>query len=113
MASAPNEIEKRRRWFERYVINLEKESVVAPRGKGERYRCPCCHYKTLEERGGYEICPVCGWEDDGQDDGDADTIRGGPNGMLSLTLARKNYIEFGAASENWLEHSRQPKLDEE
>jgi hypothetical protein len=30
------------------------------------YRCACCHYKTLFGRGGFEICPVCYWEDDGQ-----------------------------------------------
>ncbi|WP_198674015.1 CPCC family cysteine-rich protein [Chitinophaga alhagiae] len=26
--------------------------------------CPCCGYITLSERGGYEICPICFWEDD-------------------------------------------------
>jgi hypothetical protein len=28
--------------------------------------CPCCGFRTLEEeeRGGFEICGVCGWEDD-------------------------------------------------
>jgi hypothetical protein len=30
--------------------------------------CPCCNYKTLEERGQYTICRVCFWEDDGNDD---------------------------------------------
>jgi hypothetical protein len=42
------------------------------------------------ERGGFEICPVCFWEDDGQDDPDADVVLGGPNGQLSLTQARNN-----------------------
>ncbi len=26
--------------------------------------CPCCGYKTLPTRGGYDLCPVCWWEDD-------------------------------------------------
>ncbi len=30
--------------------------------------CPCCGYKTLKERGQYEICSVCYWEDDGNND---------------------------------------------
>jgi ferredoxin-thioredoxin reductase catalytic subunit len=30
--------------------------------------CPCCKYKTITERGDYEICPVCDWEDDGSED---------------------------------------------
>ncbi len=54
-------------------------------------RCPCCFDPTLAMRGGFEICPKCGWEDDGQDDHDADVIRGGPNGDLSLTQARTSY----------------------
>ena len=45
-------------------------SVVRSRGEGPS-PCPCCGYLTLDERGGYEICPVCYWEDDGQDDHDA------------------------------------------
>ncbi len=26
--------------------------------------CPCCGEASLSELGGYEICNVCGWEDD-------------------------------------------------
>ncbi|MFI6495541.1 CPCC family cysteine-rich protein [Streptomyces sp. NPDC050564] len=55
------------------------------------YRCPCCGYLTLAERGGFEICHVCFWEDDGQDEHDADEVRGGPNGSLSLTKARETF----------------------
>jgi hypothetical protein len=45
----------------------------------------------LTERGGYELCCLCDWEDDGQDDADADDVRGGPNGSYSLTEARENF----------------------
>ncbi|MBW4608570.1 MAG: hypothetical protein KME22_15515 [Hassallia sp. WJT32-NPBG1] len=64
---------------------LENHSVVQPTQEDVAYHCPCCGYKTLSERGGYEICPVCFWEDDGQDEEDKDVIRGGPNGELNLT----------------------------
>ncbi len=37
------------------------------------------------------MCGVCEWEDDGQDDHDADVVRGGPNADLSLTVARKRF----------------------
>lgn len=33
------------------------------------YCCPCCGYPTLAEPGGYEICGLCSWEDDGFDGG--------------------------------------------
>ncbi|MFF5703091.1 CPCC family cysteine-rich protein [Streptomyces sp. NPDC012794] len=55
--------------------------------------CPCCFERTLEERANFEICPECGWEDDGQGDADAHLVRGGPNGSLSLTQARLDYLE--------------------
>jgi hypothetical protein len=43
---------------------------------------------------------------------DAGEVRGGPNGGLSLTEARRNFENFGAVSEKALEHVR-PPLDEE
>jgi len=54
-------------------------------------RCPCCGYTTLHERAGYEICILCAWEDDGQDDPRASEVWGGPNADLSLTEARSNF----------------------
>ncbi|HDS1039071.1 TPA: hypothetical protein QDZ42_002087 [Stenotrophomonas maltophilia] len=71
-------------------------------------RCPCCGSRSLASRGGYDICPVCFWEDDGQDDDDADVVLGGPNGDLSLTDARANYRRFGASRMQDLRHVRQP-----
>jgi hypothetical protein len=59
--------------------------------KSARFNCPCCGYPTLPERAAYEICVLCWWEDDGQDDLDADEVRGGPNGALSLSAARANF----------------------
>jgi Cysteine-rich CPCC len=61
---------------------------------GGPYPRPCCHYVTLSERGGDEICQVCFWEDDGQDDHDADVVRSGPNYSLSLTQARTNFASI-------------------
>ena len=55
------------------------------------YPCPCCGELTVNDPGGFEICPICAWEDDGQGDEDADVIRGGPNGNLSLTDARRRF----------------------
>ncbi len=64
----------------------------------EKLSCPCCGYKTLDEIGEWEICSVCWWEDDGQDNQDADKVKGGPNGTLSLTQARINFINHGISS---------------
>ena len=70
--------------------------------------CPCCGHLTLGERGGFEICPVCFWEDDGQNDEDASVVRGGPNGMLSLAAARDNYRLISACERRFLPNVRLP-----
>jgi hypothetical protein len=75
-------------------------------------RCPCCGCKTLDKRGEWEICSVCFWEDDGQDDYDADDVRGGPNGSLSLTVARANYLRLGACEERCVDMVRAPRTEE-
>ena len=72
-----------------------------------REPCPCCGYLTLRERGGFEICPVCFWEDDGQDDVDAHIDRGGPN-RATLWQARTNFLKFGACDEAARQHARGP-----
>lgn len=69
--------------------------------------CPCCHYRT-----GCSTCPVCFWTDDGQDDPDADVVRGGPNGDLSLSVARLNFALYGASHKRYLDVVRPPHPDE-
>ena len=49
---------------------------------------------TLDERCGWDICPICFWEDDGQDTDDADVVRGGPNHDYSLKEARENFEKY-------------------
>jgi hypothetical protein len=62
------------------------------------YACPCCGFRTLDELAGRDICPVCWWEDDGQDGPEADKVLGGPNSDLSLTQARANFIKHGISN---------------
>jgi hypothetical protein len=86
-----DDVEKRRReWFQNYTTRIERGVIITPRS-GIMYSCPCCGYPTLHERSGYDICSLCNWEDDGQDDPYADEILGGPNGAYSLTAARQNF----------------------
>ena len=73
--------------------------------------CPCCGHATLSERGLYQICPVCFWEDDGQDNHDADVERGGPN-RVSLRRGRASFRAFGASVEADRAHARPPTREE-
>ena len=54
-----------------------------------RKKCACCGSLTLTAGGEYEICPVCGWEDDPVQNDDP-TFEGGANDM-SLEQAQKAY----------------------
>lgn len=56
--------------------------------------CPCCGWRTIGQRGNYEICKVCWWEDDGQDNENADEIYSGPNAGISLTQGRYNFLKY-------------------
>jgi hypothetical protein len=82
----PDRFEERRRVFE----------------DAGRVTCPACGYPTIGERTAYEICSLCAWEDDGQDDNPhrpegyhdyfgPDDVAGGPNHDYSLTEARENF----------------------
>lgn len=88
-------IRRRTEWFFAYT---SQKNVLAP-PRGTPYTCPCCGHATLAERGAYEICDECGWEDDGQDDHDSSVRRGGPNGAESLDQARTGYVEIGGVTQ--------------
>lgn len=76
------------------------------------YTCPCCGYLTFDEEppGTFEICPVCGWEDDEVQFRDQ-TYNGGAN-MVSLEEARRNFMTLGAISEASLGFVRKPFPEE-
>ena len=54
-----------------------------------RHPCPCCGALRLNSPGSYEICDVCGWEDDPVQAKDPD-FAGGAN-SLSLNEFRKTW----------------------
>ena len=90
---------------------LQMTTTAAAEQK-KSYRCPCCTYKTLYGRGGFEACAVCYWEDDGQDEDELDVVRGGPNGELSLRMAKANFARFGAVELRFIGFVRKPFSDE-
>jgi hypothetical protein len=76
------------------------------------FRCPCCGARTLSLPDAMELCPVCWWEDDGQDSDDAAEVRITVNGELSLREARENFQLCGAAHPRFVRYVR-PALPEE
>lgn len=55
-------------------------------------KCPCCEKETLNpEYDGFEICSICGWQDDGYQKEHPD--EGGCANIMSLNEAKKAYKE--------------------
>jgi hypothetical protein len=57
----------------------------------ENKKCMCCALPTLPNESIFEICPLCGWQDDGVQNDDPD-FDGGAN-KLSLNKYRQKWIE--------------------
>jgi hypothetical protein len=82
------------------------------RGISGEFVCPCCGYATLGAEGGFGICRICLWEDDGQDDPVAHEFWAGPN-PTSLEDARRNYILRGASDMHRNQKAKQPTEQDE
>ncbi|MCU6793518.1 CPCC family cysteine-rich protein [Paenibacillus sp. WQ 127069] len=79
----------------------------------EKYTCPCCVYKTLEEEppGTDLICEICFWHDDYVQFHDPD-YEGGAN-EVSLRQGQRSFVEFGACEGRCKEFVRIPsEIDE-
>jgi Cysteine-rich CPCC len=75
-------------------------------------RCLCCGYRTLSVPEALELCQVCWWQDDGQDDRDADVVRRTVNGNLSLSQGRRNYKHYQVADPRFATQVRTPRQEE-
>ena len=74
---------KRRTAFDIYISQNGLQRIITT--------CKSCGFPTLNPTRFFEICQLCNWQDDVQDEHDADIAYGAPNGE-SLTESR---IEFG------------------
>jgi Cysteine-rich CPCC len=77
------------------------------------FRCPCCGARTLSIPDAMQLCPVCWWEDDGQDSDDPTAIHATVNGELSLNEARQNYQLCGAAHPRFVNYVRRALPEEQ
>ena len=92
-------------WF----WSRKKKKLTHPRKiTSERHACPCCGYKTLEERGVFSLCHICFWEDDPVQVKNPNYVSGANN--VSLYEAQKNFKKFGASERELKTFVRKPSL---
>ena len=92
---------------------MNQELVKPSPTTAVRYRCTCCGARTLSSPASMELCPVCWWEDDGQEDDDASEVRLTVNGNLSLNDAREHFRLCGACHPRFIQYVRLPQDTEQ
>jgi len=67
-----------------------------------KYTCPCCDYKTFDEPviGTFNICVLCGWEDDLIQNVNPDYVSG-PNGIC-LREAQYEFLNAATTTEGFV-----------
>lgn len=76
------------------------------------HHCPCCGYRTLAESppGTFDVCPVYYWEDD--DVQWRDTAYAGGANVMSLSVARQEFLEHGVIAPEYSGLVRPPNAFE-
>lgn len=75
-----------------------------------RYPCPCCGHLVFGELpGSFQLCPICGWEDDSLQLQFPDEAGTNP---VSLDEAQRNYLRTGAIAPECRSTVRPPRGDE-
>lgn len=76
-----------------------------------RYPCPCCGYVEFgDPSGGYEICPICFWENDPVQLADP-WFAGGAN-VPNLVDAQQSFLRIGATEERFTGNVRGPTAND-
>ena len=76
-----------------------------------KHTCPCCGYQTLDEpaNGTYDICDLCGWEDDAIQNQDPD-YEGGANGIC-LRQAQHEFLKETIDTQGYIKDSNWKLLE--
>ena len=72
---------------------MEKEN-------NKKIPCPICGNMAFEEEGDFDICEVCGWENEDLSIDDPDWW-GGANGKWSVNTAKKAWAAGETLFESW------------
>ena len=71
------------KYLQEFLTSLHQENFSIVGDEDVLEACPCCCYLTLPNRGNYDICPLCEWEDDGKSCDELDIYSSANHSTLS------------------------------
>lgn len=80
-----------RKWYQNKIVeNPDFDYANELYKKSGTHLCPVCRKYRFPSEGSFDICPFCGWEDDGSEEWDSDTC--GPN-PVPFKEYKRRYLE--------------------
>jgi hypothetical protein len=89
-----SEILKRREYFDMSFPPIERCDARRDISYSLSNSCPICGYMTLASRCDHDICGICFWQDDGQDNPEAEKNYIGPNDAHSINKFRIEIFDW-------------------
>jgi len=63
-------LDYKNQYMEKVSLNPKYDYLEENQQKPEAHLCPVCGEHKFKDTSSFEVCPICGWEDDGFVDGD-------------------------------------------